>query len=148
MQGLQVQMSTLQIIGHNFCQVLLKLADQDFKPTDNAMPYEDLYASNENYSQEQWLEIRKLFIQIFSFLLFLFLVRLMVIKKVAVLQQFLRHHHHRVAHYRLLMKEFVKENNIEVPVIFLLFSYCAEQCYNKNVQSCLYFIPFACNEQN
>jgi hypothetical protein len=39
-------MSTLQIIGHDFCQVLVKLADQDPKLADIIVPLEDLYVTN------------------------------------------------------------------------------------------------------
>jgi hypothetical protein len=39
-------MSTLQIIGHDFCQVLIKLPDQDSKLVDIIVPLEDLYVTN------------------------------------------------------------------------------------------------------
>jgi hypothetical protein len=50
-------MSTLQIIGHDFCQVLLKLADQELKTTEIIVPFEDLFVTNDSYPQEKWLEI-------------------------------------------------------------------------------------------
>ena len=39
-------MSTLQIIGHDFCQVLMKLPDQDSKLADIIVPLEELYITN------------------------------------------------------------------------------------------------------
>jgi hypothetical protein len=40
-------MSTLQIIGHDFCQVLIKLSDQELKPTEIIVPFEDLFLTND-----------------------------------------------------------------------------------------------------
>ena len=40
-------MSTLQIIGHDFCQVLIKLADQELKGTELIVPFEDLFVASE-----------------------------------------------------------------------------------------------------
>ena len=40
-------MSTLQIIGHDFCQVLIKLADQELKGTEIIVPFEDLFVTND-----------------------------------------------------------------------------------------------------
>lgn len=40
-------MSTLQIIGHDFCQVLIKLADQELKGTEIVVPFEDLFINND-----------------------------------------------------------------------------------------------------
>lgn len=51
-KGLQVQSSTLQIIGHDFCQSLVKLADQEMKTAEIIVPFEDLFLSNATYSNE------------------------------------------------------------------------------------------------
>lgn len=40
-------MSTLQIIGHDFCQVLIKLTDQELKGSELVAPFEDLFVTNE-----------------------------------------------------------------------------------------------------
>lgn len=46
-KGLQIQMATLQIIGHDFCQVLIKLVDQEMKTAEIIVPIEDLFLNNE-----------------------------------------------------------------------------------------------------
>ena len=53
-KGLQIQMSTLQIIGHNFCQVLFKLADQELQTAEIVVPFEDLFVTNRAYAREKW----------------------------------------------------------------------------------------------
>ena len=53
-KGLQIQMSTLQIIGHNFCQVLLKLADQELRTAEIVVPFEDLFVTNRAYARDKW----------------------------------------------------------------------------------------------
>ncbi|CAF2396050.1 unnamed protein product [Rotaria sp. Silwood2] len=52
-KGLQIQISTLQMIGHDFCRVLVKLVDQELKSADSILPIEELFVTNENYSQEK-----------------------------------------------------------------------------------------------
>ncbi len=90
-------MSTLQIIGHDFCQVLIKLPDQDSKLVDIIVPLEDLYVTN-----NQRLEI--FYRSKFIFISFFFLERQMVMKDNVVHPQFLHLHHHLVVvHYPPLM---------------------------------------------
>ncbi|CAF0810559.1 unnamed protein product [Rotaria sordida] len=52
-KGLQVQMSILQMIGHDFCRVLIKLVDQELKTAESVIPIEELFVTNENYLQEK-----------------------------------------------------------------------------------------------
>ena len=54
LQGLQIQMSTLQIIGHDFCQVLMKLPDRDSKLADIIVPLEDLYVTNNSNDDKRY----------------------------------------------------------------------------------------------
>jgi hypothetical protein len=58
-------MSTLQIIGHDFCQVLIKLPDQDSKLVDIIVPLEDLYVTN-NQRLEIVYRSKFIFISFFS----------------------------------------------------------------------------------
>ncbi|UJR28214.1 hypothetical protein I4U23_009464 [Adineta vaga] len=52
-KGLQIQISTLQVIGHDFCQVLLKLADHELKTAEAIVPFEELYITNDGYTKEK-----------------------------------------------------------------------------------------------
>ncbi|CAF0963815.1 unnamed protein product [Adineta ricciae] len=52
-KGLQIQISSLQSIGHDFCQVLLKLVDQEFKTAEVIAPFEELFIGNDEYQQEK-----------------------------------------------------------------------------------------------
>lgn len=45
-------MATLQIIGHDFCQILIKLADQELKTAEIINPIEDLFLNNEKTFDE------------------------------------------------------------------------------------------------
>ncbi|CAF0776542.1 unnamed protein product [Adineta steineri] len=52
-KGIQVQISTLQIIGHDFCQVLIKIADLELKTAETIVPFEELFITNDGYQPEK-----------------------------------------------------------------------------------------------
>ncbi|CAF3080993.1 unnamed protein product [Rotaria socialis] len=52
-KGLQIQISTLQMIGHDFCQVLTRLGEREYKTPEAIIPMEDLFVTSENRSQEK-----------------------------------------------------------------------------------------------
>jgi len=103
-KGLQIQMATLQIIGHDFCQILIKLADQELKTAEIINPIEDLFLNNEKTFDEICLSF---FLNISSFSI---LAQQMVIANDdEVLHRFRHHHHLAVVHYHQLMAAvFVK----------------------------------------
>lgn len=96
-KGLQIQMTTLQIIGHDFCQILIKLADQELKTAEIINPIEDLFLNNEKTFDKICLS----FLHISSFSI---LVQQMVVANDdEVLHRFRHHHHLAVVHYHRLM---------------------------------------------
>lgn len=40
------------MIGHDFCQVLVKIADQELKTAEIVVPFEDLFVSNNQFSED------------------------------------------------------------------------------------------------
>ncbi len=59
-------MATLQIVGHDFCQVLMKLPDQDSKLADVIVPLEELYVTD-NRRFDILDRLKFIYIQLFFF---------------------------------------------------------------------------------